>query len=346
MGNAQAQLKDLPNLADTCAATLALIRTGSTPTQGPHAENIRKGIAFISREIEAAEEAGLYVTSVRGTRLQTKLGQYIDTFLAAMLLAEVKDQMPDDAGREAVARALAKVMRKIEKHQNKDGTWGNEGWAPVLAEGLAAKAINRVAQSGVAVNRDVLALTGPRAQRELVKETDGATVSGVSAAGSAGVELYAYAANLASLQDCANTNEGRKSALLAIVTTAPSDDKRSEAEASLAEIKSIDGDLENAQKAVVDKLSDKRFIAGFGSNGGEEFLSYMNIGESLVVKGGDEWTKWDKQITENLNRIQNQDGSWTGHHCITGRTFCTSAALLVLTVDRAPVPVAAKIGKR
>jgi squalene cyclase len=51
-------------------------------------------------------------------------------------------------------------------------------------------------------------------------------------------------------------------------------------------------------------------------------------------------------MSDNMNRIQNADGSWTGHHCITGRTFCTSAALLVLMVDRSPVPVAAKIQRR
>ena len=68
----------------------------------------------------------------------------------------------------------------------------------------------------------------------------------------------------------------------------------------------------------------------------------MNIGESLVLKGGPDWKKWDASMTENLNRIQNDDGSWTGHHCITGRTFCTSTALLVLLGDRTPVPVQAK----
>ena len=51
-------------------------------------------------------------------------------------------------------------------------------------------------------------------------------------------------------------------------------------------------------------------------------------------------------MTSNLERIQNKDGSWSGHHCITGRTFCTAAALLVLTVDRAPIPLAAKIHRR
>ena len=86
---------------------------------------------------------------------------------------------------------------------------------------------------------------------------------------------------------------------------------------------------------------DKGFIEGFGNNGGEEFLSYMNIGEMLVVQGGNEWEKWNKSIAANLGRVQNQDGSWSGQHCITGRTFCTAAALLTLMADRTPVPLAA-----
>ena len=69
----------------------------------------------------------------------------------------------------------------------------------------------------------------------------------------------------------------------------------------------------------------------------------MLIAESLVVKGGADWEKWDVSITALVNQVQNEDGSWTGHHCITGRTFCTAAALLVLMADRAPVPVAAQI---
>jgi hypothetical protein len=98
-----------------------------------------------------------------------------------------------------------------------------------------------------------------------------------------------------------------------------------------------------ATQAIVKRLGDQQFIQGFGSNGGEEFLSYMNISETLLVKGGKEWEQWDKSMTENLNRIQDKDGGWSGQHCITGRTFCTASALLVLMADRAPVPLAAKM---
>ena len=85
-------------------------------------------------------------------------------------------------------------------------------------------------------------------------------------------------------------------------------------------------------------VKNDQFVAGFGNNGGEEFLSYMNVSESLRLKGGKDWADWDKKITVTINAAQNEDGSWAGHHCITGRNFCTAGALLTLMADRAPSP--------
>ena len=130
------------------------------------------------------------------------------------------------------------------------------------------------------------------------------------------------------------------------LASAKTEEERKQARETLDRYEENASNLRAAKQAVIGKLDDPGFIAGFGSNGGEEFLSYMNIGESLVVEGGEEWRKWDKEITANLHRIQNEDGSWTGHHCITGRNFCTAAALLVLMTDRAPVPVAVAMNRR
>ncbi len=47
--------------------------------------------------------------------------------------------------------------------------------------------------------------------------------------------------------------------------------------------------------------------------------------------------------TAKVNGVQNQDGTWSGSHCITGRTVCTAAALMVLMVDRARTPVVLKL---
>jgi hypothetical protein len=76
------------------------------------------------------------------------------------------------------------------------------------------------------------------------------------------------------------------------------------------------------------------FVRGFGSNGGEEFLSFMNISETLLLKGGSDWDKWEKSMASSIDEVQDKDGCWSGHHCITGKTFCTATALLTLMADR------------
>ncbi|MHC4482458.1 MAG: prenyltransferase/squalene oxidase repeat-containing protein [Planctomycetota bacterium] len=341
MGRSLNHLKDKPNVADTCAAALALIRSGSTPGKGPHAKNILAAVEYVCGEVQEADANSLYVTKTRGTRLQTKLGTYIDTFLASMLFAEVTGKMPDEKSEKMVSDAFNKVMDKIERNQRSDGTFGGSGWANTLSLSMASKGLNRAAQSGYQVSEVVLERAESYAQKQFDKSS-----GTFSARGSAGVELYAGSANLGAMQDSDNTNDGKRNEVQQKLASAKTKPERDEAKRMLQRFDKNKEDLKAARKAIVGRLDDKQFIAGFGSNGGEEFLSYMNIGESLVVKGGEDWEKWDREITANLNRIQNNDGSWTGHHCITGQTFCSSAALLVLMTDRAPVPIAAKLKRQ
>jgi len=87
-------------------------------------------------------------------------------------------------------------------------------------------------------------------------------------------------------------------------------------------------------KAMADKLASPQYVLGFGSFGGEEFFSYLNISDSLHRAGGEEWQKWNSDIKAKLLKLQNEDGTWAGHHCITGRVAVTSAAILVMLVDR------------
>jgi hypothetical protein len=86
-------------------------------------------------------------------------------------------------------------------------------------------------------------------------------------------------------------------------------------------------------------LKDARVVSGFGSIGGEEFFSYLNISDSLRRAGGPEWEKWKSDIQAKVLKMQNEDGTWAGHHCITGRVAVTSAAILTLLADREPVLV-------
>jgi hypothetical protein len=362
------------NVGDTCIAALALIRAGHTPKEGgQYGKNVAKAAEYVCAQVEKSSQADLYVTDVRNTRLQGKLGPYVDTFLASLLMAELKGKMGDEQAEKLVGTNLDKVIAKVAKNQKEDGSWANAGWAPVLAQSIAAKGLNRAAQNGVQVSGEVLArveanarnnfspitnastgtasFAGVSAGRALGGPASGTTVmggAGFKLDGAASVPLYAAAANSAAGQDALNTRQQREADLKKVMDDPnASKDDRDKASGKLKELaeenrKAADAQAQ-ANQAVIKQLTDKQFIAGFGSNGGEEFLSYMQISETLRVKGGKEWEDWDKSMTENLGRIQNPDGSWSGHHCITGRTFCTSAALLVLMADRAPLPVAKEI---
>lgn len=329
-GQQNGESRDVANVADTCAASLALMRAGSTAGDGPHAKNVQRAVAFVCSEVEQSDSESLDVTQQKNTRLQAKLGPHIDTFMAALLLAEVRSSMPDEPSRLRVEAALEKVLAKIAKNQKDDGSFVQGGWAPVLAQGMCAKAINRAAQNGAKVDEKVR----ERAEKYAQGQYDDKSKS-FGAGGSAGVPLYSVSANLGAMKDSDDTNaqmEVQLRAQAASPTTEPS--QRQAAQDKLQMIDQNRAQMVAARSAVTEQLTDQQFLAGFGSNGGEEFLSYMNIGETLIATGGQAWEKWDKSITENLNRIQNEDGSWSGQHCITGRTFCTAAAIMTLTVDR------------
>lgn len=341
MGRSMDNLRDAPNVGDTCTAALAFLRSGSTPGAGEYADNLRRAADFVCGQVETSEEQSLWITATRNTRLQGKLGTYIDTFLAATFLSEIKDRMPDEKGNRRVSAALDKVMAKIERNQRPDGSFDDRGWANALAQGMASKGINKAAQSGAKVDEKVR----EKAEKHARDQYDRSSGK-FSEKGSAGVQLYSNAASLGAMQDSVNTNEQVGQEMQLIAKEGKTEQERQQAGQTLKRFDEAKSDLKAAKAAVVGRLEDQQFISGFGSNGGEEFLSYLNIGESLVVEGGPEWEKWDKKMTENLNRIQNQDGSWTGHHCITGRTFCTAAAIMVLITDRTPVPIGADFKRR
>jgi hypothetical protein len=79
---------------------------------------------------------------------------------------------------------------------------------------------------------------------------------------------------------------------------------------------------------------DKDVLSGFGNNGGEEFVSFLLTGESLIIGGEEEWISWYQNTSTILANIQNRNGYWQGHHCITSPVFCTAACLLILGIDK------------
>jgi hypothetical protein len=337
MSNGAVGQRDAANVADTSMAVLAFVRAGHTASRVDYQDVVRRGIEHVLTEVEASDAGSLFVTQVRGTRVQGKIGTYADTFAALMMLTEAKGTMRDGVANARLERALRKVVTKIEKNQRPDGRWDDRGWAPVLSQAMAAKGVNRAAQAGVAVDDKVL---------ERVEAA--AVPSAAPPVGTAGVELYGAAAGTSAARDSATTRKvkaeemkdraaGKKPRRPSGGAEAP--DAPTAAQVAEAERRAAASESQAAkvEQALLDRLDEPAFVSGFGNNGGEEFLSYMLISETLRARGGAEWSRWDAAMAQLVGGVQNDDGSWTGHHCITGRTFCTAAAILVLLADRAPV---------
>jgi hypothetical protein len=327
-------VEDPADLANTCVAALALLRGGHTPRDGKYCTQIHHALDFIVTSVERSDIESLYVTDLRGTQVQCKIGEYVDSFLAAMVLAEAKGQLPDDAGETRLSAALDKVIAKIERHQQADGTWHQGGWAPVVGLGLASAGLNRAKQRGAKVSDEVL----QRAEKNSRAQYDRRSKS-YGMGGSAGVPLYGTASYMSSRQKTVDSYQAEKMAMKRALDTGElSAAETMEMQSKVDYLDDMEAHHDADLRDQYEQLKSAAFVSGFGSNGGEEFLSYLHISESLLSKGGEEWEDWDRKMTENLERVQNADGSWAGNHCITGRTFCTATALLVLMADRAPRP--------
>ncbi len=341
-----AQMKGMAgasNVADTSMALLAFLRAGHDANHGAHRDAVQRGLAYVLAEVEASDDTSLAVSAVTGTRVQAKIGPYADTFAALLVLSEARGTMRDGVANARLDQALRKIVKKIETNQRSDGTWDGEGWAPVLSQALAAKGMNRAAQNGIQVSEAVI----DRLEAQAHSQVNVGTGS-FSADGAAGIGLYGGAAATSAARESANTRQDQARKMKAQAAKAAgkelkSPDAPTKAEIARAEGRAAASDAaaSDVEAALITNLDSPQFRGGFGNNGGEEFLSYMMISESLVMKGGEDWAKWDTAITALVDGVQNEDGSWSGHHCITGRTFCTAAALLVLMGDRTPAPEAA-----
>src|SRR5687767_2121751 len=76
------------DVANTSMVALALLRSGATPGRGAYGDALNRALRFVLTHVEESPTEGLAITRKTGTQIQHKLGPFIDTFLATMLLSE------------------------------------------------------------------------------------------------------------------------------------------------------------------------------------------------------------------------------------------------------------------
>jgi len=299
------------DVANTAVAALALLQAGSQ-----YNPQVKRALAFVLQQIEASPTDGLAITNRQGTQIQRKLGPCIDTFLSSMLMSQLDGRASTPALNARVRKALQKTVAKIEKHQQSDGSWNIAGgWAPVLGTSMASRSLFEAQNRGVAVDAAVL------------KRAEDYTVIALSAPPPPAAPVAAGGVSAGRMGGAASAAPV-EAAGVALYQSAQALEQLSRTTADR---------VQNAKQisAIQGQLSNAAFVGGFGSMGGEEFFSYLNISDSMKRIGGDAWSKWHADITQKILGLQNSDGTWAGHHCITGRVAMTSAAILNLTVDRA-----------
>jgi hypothetical protein len=318
--------------ATTSMVSMALLRSGSTFTTGQYASHLRKSLEYILKAIESSSEASYNITDQTGTQIQIKLGANIDVILASQFLTNSLDYLNDDRQlKERVKKNLNVCVAKIQQAQDTNGSISGSGWAGVLQSSFASNALEAAQAQGAKV--DDAALQRARAYQ---KNNYDSKTGSVNTEMGAGVMLYSVSGSTR-----ASAKEARK--VQEEVDKAKRDGRLAQnAPPSAENLEKIGFEKDEAMKYSTAynvyqsaKVQAQRedVMDGFGSNGGEEFLSYLQTGESMIIGKDNSWTKWYDNISGRMVSIQNDDGSWSGHHCITSPVFCTATCLLILSVN-------------
>lgn len=317
--------------ATTSMVAMALLRTGSTLDSGPYKMQLKKATEYLLRAVEKSNEKSLNITEQTGTQIQSKLGQNIDVILTSQFLSNLLDQLETSALKERVKKANGICVNKIQRAQSNDGSTAGSGWAGVLQSSFAANSLEAAAEQEIDVDTTVL-----RKAKDFQKGNYDARSGEAKTDMGAGIVLYSVSGSTRSAakearkvrEEVARAKQEGKLPASAPVTAENLEKigftaTESRGYATAYEV------YESANKTA--QRDD--VMSGFGNNGGEEFLSYLQTGEGMVIANDTEWTKWYDNMSGRLLKIQNNDGSWNGHHCITSPVFCTATCLLILSVN-------------
>lgn len=313
--------------ATTAMAAMALYRMGYTTAKGPYQKQLSNALDYLLQQIETNKNSA-YITQVRGTQIQRKLGENIDAALALQFLNQVAEKNPS----RRVENAIQICVNKIEKSYDTNGKVNGAGWAGVLQSSFASSGLEQAKKNkNITVNEDKIT-----AARNYQKSNYNTESNTAKTEDGAGIMLYAVSSSVRG-----SASEAKEAEEL--FTKAKAEGKIGKtAELNRENLQKIGISKEKAAsydvaskvyKAAKVQAMDNGVMNGFGNNGGEEFMSFLQTGESMLVKKDNDWKNWYDNVSGKLINIQNNNGSWNGHHCITSPVFCTATCLLILTIE-------------
>ena len=319
--------------ATTAMVAMSILRSNSTLTSGENARALYNALMYLLQTVEASPVQSLNIGDQTGTQIQVKLGGNIDVVLTSQFFSNLLDgHLNHDSDlRARVKKANDICVEKIQRAQEDNGSFASSGWAGVLQSSFATNALEAAQAQGTRVDDKVLSKA-----RDFQKNNYNSKTGDVKTELGAGVMLYSVTGSArASAKEARKVNEEIQRAIREgrlAQNAAPSAQNLEKIGFGKDEAMKYSTAYEVYQSAKV-KAQNEEVMEGFGNNGGEEFLSYLQTGESMIIGKDNAWKKWYDNTSARLLNIQNDDGSWSGHHCITSPVFCTATCLLILSVN-------------
>ena len=316
----------------TAFVAIALLKMGQTPAQGDLKVQMAAATKYILDNVDKSAADNYEFPSPYETQMQKKLGGLVDIPVVTEYLARLQEALPEDHElTPRVQEALAKCTGKLMLAHKAPADYKWNGWANGLMKVHILRSMEIAQASGAEVDDKVL----QQLRSEVAENIDLATGRRKTVY-PPGVELYDLAIAM-----WANSFRAREAA--GLVEFEPK--KRQKPQEQYDELVEllVDAGVEKprAEKLSlsvfqnqwhIGRLGNRKMLAGFGSLGGEELVSYALIGEALAVAGGDEFDKWHETLYAQLARVQNADGSYYGHHCILSPVYNTAASISALSV--------------
>ncbi|MEM7299141.1 MAG: hypothetical protein AAF391_12855, partial [Bacteroidota bacterium] len=313
--------------ATTSMVGMALIRNGNTLKKGEYSNQLNRALEYLLKAVEETPENRLKITDQSGTQIQTKLGDNIDAVLAAQFFNNILGMEDlETATKERVKASLTECVRRIESNQASDGSTQGDGWAGVLQSSFANQALEAAELNEIVVDTQKL-----KAAREFQKRNYDSESGRVNTDRGAGVMLYSVSG---SVRASAKEAKRVKDLMDDAITQGAIENDTQVSEEVLEDLGLSKDEASrlvtsyNVYESAKDRAQEDEVISGFGNDGGEEFMSFLQTGESIAIAGGDDWKEWYDKTAGRILSIQNKDGSWSGHHCITSPVFCTATCLL------------------
>ncbi|CAA9392665.1 MAG: hypothetical protein AVDCRST_MAG64-1264 [uncultured Phycisphaerae bacterium] len=307
------------DVSTTALVGVTLLRTRDRLGRTPYNEALADAVEYVAAAVDASPGSALDLDA-HHTPISARVGSYIDTALALLLLAEATEPRTSTNGGPMGPR-IEKLIKKFELNQKPQGYWGDGAYnSPLLGHALAVWALEAASRKGHKVDPGVLALAGRWALSKEAQRADAAAAGKWQTKGRGLVPewlerigaddedpinhgMYTAVARLSVLAQADRSNRQMEARLLLAFRSADGPARRAEAARALKAIRTTRATLGAAQQTIAESLTPERGAAPL-TFAAEDFVACLLIADSLPPATAG---RWFPATVKTLMRWQDMD---------------------------------------